>query len=206
MRFRQRFCVLASLQEALTSFKPHRHLHCKAPEEYNTSLQGMPVNREACIAFDLKSGTLLKSLLVPSSRRLSARCHQTTSCAISNLASNCRTRYLLPAISLTDLAICTTSFCNVFLLKQAQDQFEQWHADKWLSPRRVLHKAGAEMLPVLLPFWLFEAAIKVEYAAQVSAQMRDVQTFVPCPRHEYSIIEICGLLTIVVTSRMPSSS
>ncbi len=50
---------------------------------------------------------------------------------------------------------------------QAKDKFEQWHAEKWLSPRRVLQKAGAEMRPVLLPFWLFEAAIKVEYAAQV---------------------------------------
>lgn len=50
---------------------------------------------------------------------------------------------------------------------QAKDNFEQWHAEKWLSPRRVLQKAGAEMRPVLLPFWLFEAAIKVEYAAQV---------------------------------------
>jgi len=50
---------------------------------------------------------------------------------------------------------------------QAKDKFEQWHAEKWLSPRRVLQKAGAEMRPVLLPFWLFEAAIKIEYAAQV---------------------------------------
>ena len=53
-------------------------------------------------------------------------------------------------------------------LLQAQDKFEQWHAEKWLSPRRVLQKAGAQMRPVLLPFWLFEAAIKVEYTAQVS--------------------------------------
>ena len=50
--------------------------------------------------------------------------------------------------------------------------FEQWHADKWLSPRRVLHKAGAEMRPVLLPFWLFEAAIRVEYSAQVLRHMK----------------------------------
>ena len=57
--------------------------------------------------------------------------------------------------------VCTT---------QAHDKFEQWHAEKWLSPRRVLQKAGAEMQPVLLPFWLFEAAIKVEYAAKVLLQ------------------------------------
>ena len=50
---------------------------------------------------------------------------------------------------------------------QAQAQFENWHAERWLSPRRVLQKAGAEMQPVLLPFWFFEAAIKVDYCAQV---------------------------------------
>ena len=55
----------------------------------------------------------------------------------------------------------------VTMLPQAQDKFEEWHAEKWLSPRRVLQKAGAQMRPVLLPFWLFEAAIKVEYTAQV---------------------------------------
>ncbi|KAL3135529.1 hypothetical protein ABBQ38_006008 [Trebouxia sp. C0009 RCD-2024] len=64
---------------------------------------------------------------------------------------------------------CTASLSAT----QAQEQFEQWHADKWLSPRRVLHKAGAEMLPVLLPFWLFEAAIKVEYAAQIGLHSTD---------------------------------
>lgn len=58
-------------------------------------------------------------------------------------------------------------------LQNAQDKFEQWHADKWLSPRRVLHKAGAEMRPVLLPFWLFEAAIRVEYSAQVGLHGTD---------------------------------
>lgn len=59
------------------------------------------------------------------------------------------------------------SSCQTSFVEQAQDKFEQWHAERWLSPRRVLHKAGAELQPVLLPFWLFEAAIKVEYAAQV---------------------------------------
>ena len=55
---------------------------------------------------------------------------------------------------------------------QAQAQFEAWHAERWLSPRRVLQKAGAEMRPVLLPFWFFEAAIKVEYCAQVLTLLR----------------------------------
>ncbi|KAL0032860.1 hypothetical protein WJX77_003294 [Trebouxia sp. C0004] len=58
-------------------------------------------------------------------------------------------------------------------LQVAKDKFEQWHAEKWLSPRRVLQKAGAEMCPVLLPFWLFEAAIKVEYAAQIGLHGTD---------------------------------
>lgn len=57
---------------------------------------------------------------------------------------------------------------------QAQDKFELWHAEKWLSPRRVLQKAGAQMRPVLLPFWLFEAAIKVEYSAQVNSALEQL--------------------------------
>lgn len=68
------------------------------------------------------------------------------------------------ARSVTSLA-CKVKHNMSFL--QAQAQFEAWHAEKWLSPRRVLHKAGADMRPVLLPFWFFEAAIKVDYSAQV---------------------------------------
>ena len=41
MRLRKHFQALSvSLHEALTTFRGIRHLHCKAPEEYNTSLQG----------------------------------------------------------------------------------------------------------------------------------------------------------------------
>lgn len=66
MRFRQRFCVLPSLQEALTCFRGHRHLHCKTPEEYNTSLQGTGISHLIDQhALLVMSTALLKSLLVP---------------------------------------------------------------------------------------------------------------------------------------------
>ncbi|KAK9814057.1 hypothetical protein WJX72_000065 [[Myrmecia] bisecta] len=48
-------------------------------------------------------------------------------------------------------------------LKQAHDIFHEWHGDKWLAPTKMLQHPSASVRPVLLPFWLFEAAIRVEY-------------------------------------------
>jgi len=110
--------------------------------------------------------------------RISTRSHQAQSCAISDFTTSCRfigmhvtlSTVHLPLTKL-QLALLTPKAADhvdgTAVTLQAKDKFEQWHAEKWLSPRRVLQKAGAEMRPVLLPFWLFEAAIKVEYAAQV---------------------------------------
>lgn len=121
---------------------------------------------------------MLNTLLLPACR-LPKRRYKTKSCTVSNIFANRRhhcthaCHVVMRQVGAVHIT-CTASLSAT----QAQEQFEQWHADKWLSPRRVLHKAGAEMLPVLLPFWLFEAAIKVEYAAQVAVRKYCLYVFV----------------------------
>jgi len=121
---------------------------------------------------------LAEAAYKPDSCRVSKRSHQAQSCAISDFTTSCRlicTNVTTSAVRLllTKLQEAVLASKAAYIVDgsavtlQAKDKFEQWHAEKWLSPRRVLQKAGAEMRPVLLPFWLFEAAIKIEYAAQV---------------------------------------
>eukprot|EP00884_Botryococcus_braunii_P003386 jgi/Botrbrau1/13048/Bobra.0187s0010.1 len=42
-------------------------------------------------------------------------------------------------------------------LEEAHRVFNQWHSSKWLSPGKLLSKGSGTLIPVLLPFWLFEA-------------------------------------------------
>ena len=48
-------------------------------------------------------------------------------------------------------------------LTQAQMAFEEWQRSHWLSPSKLLHKGLVSMRAALLPFWLFEATVHVEY-------------------------------------------
>ena len=177
MRTDRRFQALISVQAALTALKGSRAVHCKAQEHSAAHLQGGCVLLARIPLSSVSQMTLtnfptslipagfqrgaIKPRVVPFQLSLQAvglsACMSRACCAFA-------TENLQEAV-LTCKAAKRVD-CNIVTL-QAKDKFEQWHAEKWLSPRRVLQKAGAEMRPVLLPFWLFEAAIKVEYAAQV---------------------------------------
>lgn len=48
-------------------------------------------------------------------------------------------------------------------LHQAQLAFEQWQQSHWLAPSKLLRRGLISMHAALLPFWLFEATVHVEY-------------------------------------------
>ena len=48
-------------------------------------------------------------------------------------------------------------------LKQAQSTFEERQQSHWLAPSKLLNKGLVRMHAALLPFWLFEATVHVEY-------------------------------------------
>ena len=48
-------------------------------------------------------------------------------------------------------------------LEQAQAALEQWQRSHWLAPSRLLRQGLVSMRAVLLPFWLFEATVHVQY-------------------------------------------
>lgn len=52
-------------------------------------------------------------------------------------------------------------------LQQAQEAFEAWQQSHWLAPGRLLRKGLGGMHSALLPFWIFEATVKVEYSGTV---------------------------------------
>lgn len=49
-------------------------------------------------------------------------------------------------------------------LQEAQESFENWQQSHWLAPGRLLRKGLGSMHAALLPFWIFEATVQVEYA------------------------------------------
>ena len=49
-------------------------------------------------------------------------------------------------------------------LQEAQAAFESWQRGHWLAPNKVLGEGTSAVRPVLLPFWLFEATVQVQYA------------------------------------------
>lgn len=53
-------------------------------------------------------------------------------------------------------------------LRQAQLAFEQWQQSHWLAPSQLLNRGLISMHAALLPFWLFEATVHVEYTGQFS--------------------------------------
>ncbi len=55
-------------------------------------------------------------------------------------------------------------------LSEAGRVFDEWHASKWFSPGKLLSQGRGTLKPVLLPFWLFEAAVNVEYTGSIPAQ------------------------------------
>ena len=48
-------------------------------------------------------------------------------------------------------------------LQEAQEAFEAWHQSHWLAPGRLLRKGLGSMHAALLPFWIFETTVRVEY-------------------------------------------
>ncbi|BDA43750.1 probable chaperone protein DnaJ at C-terminar half [Coccomyxa sp. Obi] len=52
-------------------------------------------------------------------------------------------------------------------LHQAQLAFEQWQQSHWLAPSKLLRRGLISMHAALLPFWLFEATVHVEYTGQL---------------------------------------
>ncbi|KAK9915278.1 hypothetical protein WJX75_007018 [Coccomyxa subellipsoidea] len=52
-------------------------------------------------------------------------------------------------------------------LRQAQLAFEEWQQSHWLAPSKLLHRGLISMHAALLPFWLFEATVHVEYTGQL---------------------------------------
>ncbi len=49
-------------------------------------------------------------------------------------------------------------------LQQAQEAFEAWQQSHWLAPGRLLRRGLGSMHSALLPFWIFEATVKVDYS------------------------------------------
>ncbi len=49
-------------------------------------------------------------------------------------------------------------------LQEAQEAFEAWHQSHWLAPGRLLRKGLGSMHAALLPFWIFETTVQVEYS------------------------------------------
>jgi hypothetical protein len=54
-------------------------------------------------------------------------------------------------------------------LEQAQAAFEAWQRSNWLAPSRLLRRGLVGMRAALLPFWLFEATVRVEYTGEPAA-------------------------------------
>ena len=50
-------------------------------------------------------------------------------------------------------------------LTQAKRQFEGWHGQRWLAPRKLLDRQNSSVTPKLLPFWLFEVSVRVRHSA-----------------------------------------
>jgi len=48
---------------------------------------------------------------------------------------------------------------------QAKKSFRDWHGQRWLSPAKLLEQPTSSVRPVLLPFWLFEASVRVQHSA-----------------------------------------
>lgn len=49
-------------------------------------------------------------------------------------------------------------------LQEAQGAFEARQQSHWLAPSKLLRKGLGSMHAALLPFWIFEATVRVEYA------------------------------------------
>ena len=49
-------------------------------------------------------------------------------------------------------------------LQEALNAFETWQQSHWLAPSKLLRKGLGSMHAALLPFWIFEATVHVEYA------------------------------------------
>ena len=49
-------------------------------------------------------------------------------------------------------------------LQEALNAFEAWQQSHWLAPSKLLRKGLGSMHAALLPFWIFEATVHVEYA------------------------------------------
>ena len=49
-------------------------------------------------------------------------------------------------------------------LQEALNAFEAWQQSHWLAPSKLLRKGLGSMHAALLPFWIFEAIVRVEYA------------------------------------------
>ncbi|KAK9813578.1 hypothetical protein WJX73_008249 [Symbiochloris irregularis] len=52
-------------------------------------------------------------------------------------------------------------------LVDAQAAFEAWQGGHWLAPNNVLGEGTSAVRPVMLPFWLFEATVAVQYAGKL---------------------------------------
>ena len=75
------------------------------------------------------------------------------------------------------LLICPAAFHNGALvprvvpfqisLQEAQEAFEAWHQSHWLAPGRLLREGLGSMHAALLPFWIFETTVQVEYTGRI---------------------------------------
>lgn len=54
--------------------------------------------------------------------------------------------------------------------QQAVAKFEAWQASHWLAPSSLLTSPDAQLSARLLPFWLFEAKVRVRYTGRVMRQ------------------------------------
>ena len=66
-------------------------------------------------------------------------------------------------------------------LEQAQAALEQWQRSHWLAPSRLLRQGLVSMRAVLLPFWLFEATVHVQYTGAPQPHFGHMQACMPCP-------------------------
>ena len=62
-------------------------------------------------------------------------------------------------------------------LEQAQAAFEQWQRSHWLAPSRLLRQGLVSMRAVLLPFWLFEATVHVQYTGKPCLPFAHVKAY-----------------------------
>ena len=56
--------------------------------------------------------------------------------------------------------------------EQAKERFLRWQRDNRLAPGSLLREGTTTLRAVLLPFWLFSAAVQAEYAGAVATAGR----------------------------------